>query len=288
MSLKNTRCHFNILVGLFAALCICISGCAPAVKKPPVTRLCPGAKSIDELITIFNDHRQNVKAIRAGGKCIIRWYDSEKKLREEPADITLRFCPPDRLVLRANIITGEIIRVGSNSAEFWLQMKPKEISTYQWGTWSQAKNCRDQMLLGPSSLMEALGVVYIDKSWSLSGENGFDILTRQQADGKPVKKIYVDNCSGMIKKIEYFDTDARLVVTLKLDDFLETQDDIVVPTKINIDYHVLETSAAMSLKNVKQFKKIKDRLFVRPPPKGFKHVYKLGADCEFIEQDKED
>ena len=288
MNLRNTRCHFNILVGLFAGLCICISGCAPAVKKPPVTRLCPGVKSIDELITIFNDHRQNVKAIKAGGKCIIQWYDSEKKPRKESSDVTLRFCPPDRLYLRANIITGEIIRVGSNSAEFWLQMKPKEISTYQWGTWSQAKNCRDQMLLGPSRLMEALGVVYIDKSFSLSSEDGFDILTQQQADGRPAKKIYVDNCSGMIKKIEYFDTDARLVVTLKLDDFLETQDGIVVPTKINIDYHVLQTSAAMSLKNVKPFKKIKDKLFVRPPPKGFKHVYKLGADCEFIEQEKED
>ncbi len=288
MNLRNTRCHFNILIRLFAGLCICISGCAPAVKKPPVTRLCPGVTSIDELITIFNDHRQNVKAIRAGGKCIIQWYDSEKKLRKESSDITLRFCPPDRLFLRANIITGEIIRVGSNSAEFWMQMKPKEISTYQWGTWSQAKNCRDKMLLGPGSLMEALGVVYIDKSFSLSSEDGFDILTRQQANGKPAKKIYVDNCSRMIKKIEYFDPDARLVVTLKLDDFLETKDGIVVPTKINIDYHVLQMSAAMSLKNVKLFKKIKDQLFVRPLPKGFKHVYKLGADCEFIEQEKED
>ena len=288
MNLRNIRYHFNILFRLFAGLCICISGCAPAVKKPPVTPLCPGVKSIDELITIFNDHRQNVKAVRAGGKCVIQWYDSEKRPRKESADITLRFCPPDRLFLKANIITGEIIRVGSNSAEFWLQMKPKEISTYQWGTWSQAKHCRDQMLLGPASLMEALGVVYIDKNWSLSGEDDFDILTRQQAGGKPAKKIYVDNCSGMIKKIEYFDTDARLVVTLKLDDFLETQDDIVVPTKINVDYHVLETSAAMSLKNIKLFKKIKDKLFVRPPPKGFKHIYKLGADCEFFEQEKED
>ena len=285
MNLKNIRYHFNI--GLFAGLCICISGCAPAVKKPPVTRLCPGVTSIDELITIFNDHRQNVKAIRAGGKCIIQWYDSEKKPRKESADITLRFCPPDRLYFRANIITGEIIRVGSNSVEFWLQMKPKEISTYQWGTWSQAKNCLDQMLLGPAGLMEALGVVYIDKSFSLSGEDGFDILTQPQAGGKPAKKIYVDNCNHMIKKIEYFNADARLVVTLKLDDFLEIPDGIVVPTKINIEHHVLEMSAAVSLKNVKLFKKIKNQLFDRPPPKGFKHVYKLGADCEFIEQKKE-
>jgi hypothetical protein len=41
--------------------------------------------------------------------------------------------------------------------------------------------------------------------WSVNNKDGFDILTKRNADGKLAKKIYLSGSEYRVARIEYFD-----------------------------------------------------------------------------------
>jgi len=248
--------------------------------------ICPGKRTITEAIAALQRHRENIRPIKAGGDLRLEWYDNEKRPHQESMNINLRFYPPGRVYFRGDTILGEAIRLGANAEEFWILMKPKEISTYKWGRRSQAEICLQQHWLNPQNLFEALGMVSIDEGWSLSNQGDFDILTKTGPAGNRLKRIYVDFCDYMTKRIEYFGSDGQVVIALELDDYTQVGDGAAVPTRIGITHHDTNTVVNITLKNVKLFEPSPKQLvglFSRPEPKGFEYVLKLDDNCEFVE-----
>ncbi len=81
------------------------------------------------------------------------------------------------------------------------------------------------------------------------------------------------------------------MAVVELNDYSDGEHGISVPTKIDIVSYGAwgsRTELEMSFKNVRIFKadraKLEGRMFQRPSVKGFKHVYRLGEDCEFVER----
>ncbi len=274
-----------LAIALVVSLCVFLSGCAaPTVEKAP--RICPD-KSIDQVLQVFKMRRQRARPLRAGGNLNILWYDSEEKARRENLTVDLRFCPPDRIYFRGNTVLGEAVRVGANSDEFWVLMKPDEISTYQWGRCSNIQKCPGRQWLSPGILLEALSAPWADSDWSISREGDSDVLTRTGEKGSPVQKIYF-NCSNYLpEKIEYYDSAGQPALVLKLDKYTTVGDSAPLPAKINITHYETNTTADITLKNVKLFepspKQLKG-LFARPETKGFESVFRLDQNCEFVEQ----
>lgn len=274
-----------LAIGPVVSLCVFISGCAaPTVKEAPV--ICDD-KSIGQVVQIFQRRRENIRPLRAGGSLYLRWYDSEEKAHEENLNIDLRFCPPDRIYFRGNSILGEAVRLGANAEQFWIMMKPKEISTYQWGMRSHVEGCRPRQWLNPQCIFEALGVLWVDTTWSVFSRGALQVLTRMDDRGNVVQKIYVGCSDYLARRIEYYDHEGRAAVVLELDGYRHVSDAAPVPTRINITHYETNTVADITLKNVKLFEPSPKQLvglFTRPEPKGFKHVFKLNENCEFVEQ----
>ena len=234
-------------------------------------------------------------AFRANGKCLLSYYDEQDKRKSENFPIKLWSEPPGRFYLQGDVaFDPKGIVLGSNQREFWLSMKPKEISSYIWGQWSQ-QSCFEELAINPELLLEALGILELDTdgNWSLLNSGVFDILTKHQAGGI-VKKVYVYNCDHLVRRIEYFDADGKVLVVTELDGYKTVSQDFWVPSVINIVRHRQDgrsdsvSITLSSIKPVQLTEKQRSRLFYRPEPDGFKHIYKLDENCDFIHLGRND
>ncbi len=241
----------------------------------------------EEAIAGLEMIRRQVRPIRSGGHCRIRWIGSDQKLHEENPSIDVRFVPPDRLFLRGNILGSETIRLGSNADEFWLTAPPKEISAYWWGKRSDIQKCPGSLWINPDNLLEVLGLYDLSGPWELTKEERWDVLTRMESDGLPAKRIYLDRCSRRVGKIEYYDK-GLVLVSIRLEEYPQ-DDGPLIPNKITLDGIAPETQASViiTLQNVAVFEptesQLQGKLFARPASQGFEHVYQLKDQCVFVE-----
>ncbi len=297
--MKHTHTHIvELMVGaLTAAVLLFGGGCEPALKPPlgPEIELLKGKPDIAAAVAAINAHRQFVKPIQSGGNCLIEWFDDDGKPQSEKPTIQLRLVPPDHLFFKGDIIVGEAIRFGTNAEEFWFRIKPKEVSSYWWGKRATARACGGQGQLGPESLLEALGVVEIDYTWTLSSRPGYDILTLQGDAELPVKRIHVDWRDYLIRKIEHFDESGKTSVVVNMSKYTDGTGElagIVVPTRIIIAYLNMPNGGLLTdikLRDLKPFHpteaKMKGKLFALPPTRGFENIYELDQDCQFTQKE---
>jgi hypothetical protein len=270
-----------IAVGLLGGF-----GCAPVIQPQPVQK-CPGIASAAEIVVDLQIIRDEVAPLRSGGSCLIRWIGSDNKIHEENPSIDVRFFPPDRFFLRGNILGSETIRMGSNADEFWLAAPPKEISAYWWGKRDRLLACKTRFWLNPAVLLECCGMYDLEGPWSLSREPGWDVLTRNDASGKPEKRLYVGTCDRRIGRIEYLN-EGKVDLSIVLQDYPDPGKGPCVPATITIEGidPDSQASAILTLQNLDIFEpteaQLKGKLFARPQPQGYDHVYELSDSCEFL------
>ncbi len=282
------RHNHRLLFG-FAAVILIVAGCAPQIQKP--IPLCPGKKSAAEALTILRSRSENTAPIKANGRCRLLYY-AEEKLNKENFPVKIWAAPPAEIYLQGDVaFDPRGLVLGSNEEEFWLAIKPKEISSYWWGRWSD-ESCLGKLMISPRTLLEALGIAQIggEQNWSLSNEVTFDVLTKCNEQGIIVKKIYIFNSRDYpIKRIEHFDTNGQVAVVAELDKYKEVNNGFFVPTVIKMTNCARDNkgdSVEINLGSIKSANftdKQRRRLFIRPQPQGFEHIYKI-IDSDIIEQ----
>ncbi len=288
--MKYARQNRRLLLHLFAAALI-VCGCAPELKL--TERICPGRRTAGESLDALNAHSAVAVSLRANGQCRLRYY-AEGKEHNENFPVKLWVNPPAEIYLQGDVaFDARGIVLGSNKDEFWLAMKPKEISGYWWGRWSDA-NCPELLMISPKLLLEGLGIVTVDtneRNWRLSNKDGSDVLTKHSNQGVLQKRMSVNCCDYLIEKIEYFDVSGDAVAVVELSKYNEVIEGFFVPARIKITTygeHTVEdlVEVNFSLSSVKSASftdRQRDRLFNRPEPRGFEHIYKI-VDGEMIEQ----
>jgi len=235
-----------------------------------------------------------VVPLTATGQCILEYYAEERK-RKENFPVKLWVNPPAGIYIQGDIaFDPRGIVVGSNADAFWLAIRLKEISTYWWGTWSGVTDS-DNLLISPKIVLESLGLPAVESdtsgggNWSLSKEEALDVLTRRNDKGDINKRVYVDKCDYLARKIEYFGVYGQAQVAVELQKYKEVVDGFFIPTSINISTWVergRQDSIQITIKSVKSAsftEKQTNVLFARPEPHGFKHVF-VNIDGKWIEQ----
>jgi len=283
--------HNLFLYFCYAAGILILVGCAPEIRRP--LEICPGKGSVAEAVSALQSHSQNIVPFKANGQCLLEYYVKEKpKPHKERFSVKLWVNPPVEIYLQGDAtLVPKAIILGSNEREFWLSIRPKEISTYWWGKWSQ-QDSSETLMINPKTLLEALGIAAVDaeSNWSLSNEGAFDILTKRQR-GVVIKKIYVYSCDYLVKRIEYFDVYGQVAVVAELDKYKQVLEGFFVPAGIKIikradDNPEGSLSITLDLKSIRPAKitaKQQNVLFNRPQPRGFKHLIRI-IGGKWIEQ----
>lgn len=247
---------------------------------------CRGKANIAQAVRTLNLQRQNVQSFRSRADCIVFFPDEEGRLKPESIDaVSICFLPPDKIFFKGDKAFQEI-RFGTNEDQFWLLVKPVE-DTYWFGSKKLAAQCTANLLVNPYNVAEAFGIVDVTTDWKLKHRDGYDILDKLE-NGKVLKRVYVDACTYLIHRIEYFDAVGNLKVSANLSDYTSGENGIVVPSKIyiaNYDELSLETaSIEITLKRAAPYTPDEERkknLFARPSWDGYKYVIELKSNCEF-------
>ncbi len=270
-------------VGIFIVGAILIlAGCAPQMRTPK--KICPGKESLAEALAALQSRAQKAVSLRASGQCRLEFYvEGKKKPQKENVDVGLRVNPPAEIYLWGDKpLIPKAIVLGSNEQEFWLAIRPKEISFYGWGKWSE-QGSTGGLIIDPRTLLEALGMseVDADQDWSLSNEGAFDVLTRRDR-GAVTKKIHIYSCEYQVSKIELFDSKGQVTACAELDSYEEMSEGFYVPAWIKVTTFTQDEARdpltiTLKLKSIRASKKWPDIIFEhkRPPPKRFKNVYRI-------------
>jgi hypothetical protein len=267
-------------------LILIFAGCAVQTKMP--AKPCPGKITADEAIAALNDRREKIAPIRASGQCLFLYYLNDKQHKENfPVKIWVN--PPAEMYLQGDIAfdaTGMVL--GSNADEFWFWLKPKEISSFWWGKWSQAGQW-ESFALSPQVLLEAFGAVDIPVGdWSLT-HGRYDILWLHNDEGVLLKRVFIEPCDYVVAKIEYFDSAGRISATAELSGYKKLAEGFFVPAAIKViapagDGKVNLALFSLASVNPAQLnEQQQQRLFVRPAPRGFEHIYQI-VNGKAIEQ----
>lgn len=279
------RCNIWLFVFLFPAL-LALGSCAPEAREP--IRVCPGKATAVEALSILQSRSRNAVALRANGQCRLQYYvEGKPKPHKESFPVKLWLNPPAEIYLQGDVaFDARGVVLGSNKDEFWLAIRPKEISSYYWGRWTEGSDPHN-LMLSPKIVLEALGIAAAgdyeagQQSWSLSSQGAFDVLTRHTDDGLIGRKMHIYNCDYLVKKIEYFDATGGSAVVVELGDYRHVVEGFAVPASVKITRpgnSGQEDSVTINLNSIKPAtlsKKQRDFLFTRPEPEGFKHLYKV-------------
>ncbi|MHC4130942.1 MAG: hypothetical protein ACYSSP_00410 [Planctomycetota bacterium] len=252
------------------------------VKLP--TQACIGKQAPALALDTLNAKLPDITAVKGHGRCLLK-YESQDKKEKLNFPIKLWAQTPGRFYLQGNIaLDARALIVGSNDEEFWLSVKPKEISGYWWGKWDDGNRTED-LLISPKILLEVLGITPFEhhqtRAWTLSNDGVFDILTHLDSSGKLRKKVYVYCCDYTIRKIEYFDIDEELAAVVELGNFKKLSQGFITPTLINIisneeaDPYVEIYIRLAAVSPVELNEKQRQRLFVLPPTRGFENTYRI-------------
>jgi hypothetical protein len=272
------------LIRPVAAAVLILVGCTPKIQKP--TEICRGKKSVDEALAALRINSQNIVSFRANGQCYLQYYPEGKTKPKSESFVLQQLWvePPANIYFQGDKppISRAMI-LGSNEQEFWLAIRPKEISLYCWGRWSEQDSSEGPMI-NPRTLLEALGIEEIDteQDWSLSNKGPYDILTKRER-GIIAKKIYVFSCDYRVRKIEFFDSDGQVAAVAELDRYEEVSDGFFIPALIKVTTYSRSDrdkpfTVTLNLQRIRPTE-IKDQqrnyLFTRREPKGFKNIGRI-------------
>ena len=271
------------LIFYVTVMIVVLAGCTPQIRQP--LEVCPGKASVAEALAALQSNSQNVVPIRAYGQCRFDLYvEGKKKPQRENFDLRLWVNPPVEIYLQGDkALVPKAILLGSNEQQFWLSIRPNEISTHWWGNWAE-QDLSEGLIINPRTLLESLGIEKVDAQhdWSLSNEGPYDIIAKRQG-GVIIKKIYIYSCDYRVRKIEFFDRDGQAVADAEMDKYKEVSDGFSIPSLIKIRTYAQETAEAtlsitLNLKSIKPAKITGPRrkvLFALPTPRGFKHMYRI-------------
>jgi len=267
-------------------LVLFFAGCA---AQP--MRYCPGKTTVAEAIEVLKSRREKIAPIRATGQCLLQ-YHVEGQVRKENFPVKLWVNPPSEIYLQGDVAfdaTGLIF--GSNADGFWFWLKPKEVSSYWSGKWSQA-GIWNGLAVSPVMALEAFGAVDICQGdWTLNRDGSLDLLVLHNDRGVIIQKIYIEPCDYLVTKIERFDDSGDIYLKAEFAGYEKTAEGFLTPSRIKIvavSEKGSEDSVEITLSSVKTTElnsQQRQRLFVRPLPRGFNHIYQV-IDGKAVEQEQ--
>jgi hypothetical protein len=232
-----SRLVFVLLWGLAVTMVFGVGCAAPGSMAPSVG---PRKVSVEDALQALAAQAQQAVTLRARGQCALTYHvPGEEGFKHNNVTLyPLLFQPPSDMYIQGSIaVESKAVIVGSNREEFWVELRPKEISSYYWGRWEHTPTA-EGLMISPGIILEAFGVLGHDDldptSWSLTREGAYDVLTRFDVARHVIKRLYVYARDYRVRKIEYLDREGSVVAVAQLGQYRPVTESFFVPTRIRV------------------------------------------------------
>ncbi len=283
----NLRSRVPILwtVGMGVLL---LGGCVTQPEKPKL-QVCPGKATAAEALQTLTARAQSAVPVWASGRAVLTYHVPDRRKPERHSlDIVLRFDPPTRVYLQGNVTAvPRAVILGSNEEEFWLALRPKEISSFYIGRWRDVRDF-EGLVMSPRVVLEAVGIINVPGTepapaqWKLENKGPYDILTQRDESSRPVRRLHVYACDYTVREIEYFNRRGKVAAVAQLDGYQPVEKTLFsVPAQISVvstrpdgrkDSVVMDLSSPRS----KPCNEKQQQTLFHPPPDvdKYEHIYR--------------
>jgi hypothetical protein len=275
------------LLWAFVPGTLLLDGC---VSQPQKLQICPGKATAAEALQTLAARAERAVELRANGQAVLTYHvPDQNRVERHNVPMELRFAPPGDIYVQGSVgVDGRAVIMGSNGDEFWLALRPREISSYYLGQWDQVGDF-EGLIMSPRVMLEAMGLVTEPAAapnealWTLNRQGPYDVLTRRDEIGRVVKRVSIYACDYTVRKIEYFDRRGKAAAVAQLGDYKPVAEGFEVPTRINIvstNAQGRKDSIVMDLRSPRQTQfnsRQREFLFNPPDAAGYEHVYHLEA-----------
>lgn len=276
-----------LLLWAFFLGILLLEGC---VSQPQALQVCPGKATAAEALRTLAARAERAVDLRANAQAVLTYHvPDQNRVERHNVPMELRFAPPEDIYVQGTVgVDARAVIMGSNRDEFWLALRPREISSYYLGQWDQVEDF-EGLIISPRVMLEAMGLVTEpavapdEALWTLSRQGPYDVLTRRDERGRVVKRISIYACDYTVRKIEYFDRRGKVAAVAQLGDYKPVTEGFEVPTRISIvstNARGQRDSIVMDIRSPRQTQfspRQREVLFHPPGEARYEHVYHLEA-----------
>lgn len=216
-----------------------ITGCAPAQKKScqPILNAIEGQQTL-------SDYYANVTPFRANGVCSINLVSENGKRLKQSFPIRMWYLSSDKFCMFGDVIFNpQAICFAVSDGVYWIYAKP--INLYISGVIDYSSSNYNNVFANPGLLVDFVRPLSAD---SFGGEVAFSNNILTSAKDERTKKIYIDKCERVVRKIEYFNCDLlnknskcrnkKAVVIINAEKYEKLKDgQFSLPHKLKYEYY---------------------------------------------------
>ena len=221
----------------------------------------------------------SLKSFKATGNCVLKFKDEKKRQISESFPVRLWFESREKFCVYGDVnFDPKGLCFAVDGDVFWVYVKP--MGVYIAGKkYERLEEKNGSAFFSPVTLIDFLNPLETDcADAAVSGyDNKCSWLLCRDGQGCVRKKVYLDRCDKLARKIEYFNCGKKTSVVVELDKYKKTaEDDFLFPRKlIYKDMQGKDCTGSIKIKfdSVKLWRPSEQQikaLFSRPDPNSFK------------------
>jgi hypothetical protein len=262
---------FYILFFIFFAGC--------AVQQKVKQEKCPPIVSAEQASASLGQYFGSLRPFKANGSCVLNFKDKKKQWISQSFPVRLWFESREKFCVYGDVsFDPKGLCFAVDGEDFWIYAKP--MGVYIAGKKDETVEDKNgSAFFSPVTIIDFLNPLETNCADAVvSGyDNKCSWLLCRDGQGCVRKKVYLDRCDKLARKIEYFDCGRTESVVVELDKYKKiAEGNFLFPHKLVYRHmHGKDCTDSMEikLKSVKSWRSQPQQiraLFSRPDPNSFK------------------
>ncbi len=226
--MDRKRPRYEVFLFLFSTF---LTGCG--VQK----RICPPLSTALEASTALREYAGGLGPLRATGSCSLNYKDEKGKDVTQSFPVRIWFENSKRYCFYGDILFDpKAMSFAVDGDKFWIYAKPFEV--YIKGDIDENNG---KYFSNPAVFLDFLQPLdsVCDSVDIMDSDSVYDVLICRGVKSCAQKKIFMDRCNHLVRKIEYYNCSDNPALVVELDNYKKVagMESLVFPRKLTYSYY---------------------------------------------------
>ena len=214
----------------FIVSLVFLAGCAEQKQS------CPPIATMAEATAVLQEYSAGLKPLKATGSCSMNYTDEEGKKISQSFPIRIWFENTRKFCLYGDVMFDpKGMSFALDGDEYWVYAKPFGVYTT-----SRIGEGNENYFASPAVFLDFLEPASADCNslYMTQADKEYNILVCRDNQRCITKKIFIDRCKRLVKKMEYLNCSGNPVVAIELDEYknITGRENFVFPRKLTYKY----------------------------------------------------